>query len=446
MYYDKRNIYITQDKSTLFDLNKNDIYEIDMDTFNKFEQIYNNTENVEKNQKYFDIYNLFFNDENIVSHFKFNIYQVKICVSNICNLSCKHCNINKNNYDFENSVMSRSIAKKICNFIIGSLYNITNIIFYGGEPLLAIDAIEEICDRLSSLNINFTINTNLTVLNDKIIKVINKYNIDVVAKIDGPKEVHDKDRLYKENGLGSYDTICKNAILLKNNTNALNTIVAKYTSDTAKKYTMKEISEFLYNKFKVKNISIGNVDNSYINFSNMYSLKQEVENLFDNIINGKYVDLSYNSIPFTTFFSKCHANNFCTSGITSILIMPNGDMWPCKAFVGNKEFYMGTLNCDYNDLNLIKFVDIRQMMSKIEKSEFETCNKCIAKFWCVKCIGGKSVCRDDIVKQIFNEGCTYNERLTILVLEQLSKVLQNGQFQVLHDNLEKASIYNLNNC
>lgn len=75
---------------------------------------------------------------------------MKIHVSNTCNLECKYCHINHGNYGSMDKIMTRNTARKLSEVIINNFNNISKITFFGGEPLLGIDAIEEICSNLNN--------------------------------------------------------------------------------------------------------------------------------------------------------------------------------------------------------------------------------------------------------------------------------------------------------
>ena len=55
------------------------------------------------------------------------------------------------------------------------------ILFFGGEPLLAVDAIETICRGFKDKKVNFLIETNGTIYSERIHKLIEEYNIKVTV-------------------------------------------------------------------------------------------------------------------------------------------------------------------------------------------------------------------------------------------------------------------------
>jgi uncharacterized protein len=66
------------------------------------------------------------------------------------------------------------------------------------------------------LNSILNLITNGTLI-DKHIDTIKKHNYRLQISLDGPKELHDKNRIYRGSDKGSFDDIIKNIQLCKEN-------------------------------------------------------------------------------------------------------------------------------------------------------------------------------------------------------------------------------------
>ena len=137
-----------------------------------------------------------------------------------CNLACPYClqGGNKN----AKKIDERGVAA-ILSFIRRMSLNPQNqtrpekmyITLYGGEPMLAKRELKVFCDgvlaiaREAKLPVEFDMTTNLTLLDDDMINLIQMYRIHIQASIDGTKEHHDKRRI-KVDGGGTYDIIVGN--------------------------------------------------------------------------------------------------------------------------------------------------------------------------------------------------------------------------------------------
>ena len=103
-------------------------------------------------------------------------------IAHDCNLRCKYCFADEGEYKGCRKLMSAEIGKKAIDFVIeksGPRKNI-EVDLFGGEPLMAFDAVKEIVEyakkqeKLHNKNIRFTMTTNATLLNDEIMDYLDK--------------------------------------------------------------------------------------------------------------------------------------------------------------------------------------------------------------------------------------------------------------------------------
>lgn len=135
-----------------------------------------------------------------------------------CNLSCKYCfqknQEQLNDITFENL---RIIKKCILELAKKRAKKVQEVVLYGGEPLLEknkkyVRDILEFCQENGFLVRIITNGTNI----DKYLLLIEKYRNIVkcfTITIDGPKRIHDRNRVYT-NGKGSFTRIIENTQIL----------------------------------------------------------------------------------------------------------------------------------------------------------------------------------------------------------------------------------------
>lgn len=75
------------------------------------------------------------------------IERITLHVSNDCNLKCKYCYANGGNYNQSRSLMTIDTARNFVNFCINQFDRIDKIIFFGGEPMLNLNAMNFICKK-----------------------------------------------------------------------------------------------------------------------------------------------------------------------------------------------------------------------------------------------------------------------------------------------------------
>jgi len=130
-----------------------------------------------------------------------------VAVTSKCNHRCSYCytGLQKNGKD-----MDEDTAKAVVDFIFQSPSPAITIEISGGEPLMNFPVVEFIIEYSKKLNKKFgrdliyILVTNLTLMDEDILKYLIKNNVSISTSLDGPKEVHDKNRKYL-NGSSSYE-------------------------------------------------------------------------------------------------------------------------------------------------------------------------------------------------------------------------------------------------
>lgn len=152
---------------------------------------------------------------------------ITFIVTKDCQLACKYCYlVGKNSKER----MSFEIAKQAIDYILSHEkdFKEESVVwdFIGGEPFIEIELIDEICDYLKTEmfrrdhhwfnSYRFSFSTNgLNYHTDKVQRFIekNKEHLSIGISIDGTKQKHDLNRVYKQEGereRGSYDDVVKN--------------------------------------------------------------------------------------------------------------------------------------------------------------------------------------------------------------------------------------------
>ena len=125
-----------------------------------------------------------------------------------CNLNCSYCFCGKKYKKY----MDIRAAKKYIDFFKQFSIGNPSICLFGGEPLLNLNIIEEICDYIKYIfneHVVISITTNGTLINNEVMEIVRKYNIQVQVSIDGYSDTHNLSRKFY-NGKGSWDLIINN--------------------------------------------------------------------------------------------------------------------------------------------------------------------------------------------------------------------------------------------
>ena len=148
---------------------------------------------------------------------------ITLQVTQQCNLRCKYC-VYSGIYStrtHNSRTMSLGVAKKAIDFLASHSSDIQepSIGFYGGEPLLNFELIRAIinyCEHtFKNQNPAFVMTTNGTLFTEEILKFLDDKKVLIMISFDGPKEIHDKNRVFAHSGKGTFDTIIKNIKLIQ---------------------------------------------------------------------------------------------------------------------------------------------------------------------------------------------------------------------------------------
>lgn len=129
-----------------------------------------------------------------------------------CNLACKYCFEESNRHS---GIMPPKVIDRLKQHIkdqYGCKDECLHLGWFGGEPLIGFGIMEEITEYIKSLEIPFeaSIITNGVLLNKSKINKLKSLQINnIQITLDGPKEIHDTKRIFK-NGRGTYDIILQN--------------------------------------------------------------------------------------------------------------------------------------------------------------------------------------------------------------------------------------------
>lgn len=125
-----------------------------------------------------------------------SIENIYISPLEICNLHCKYCYTKKTNFFLTNKQIL-DFVERYNAYLFTLNKKLKSITFCGGEVFIKLDFINLI-NHLFDQNIFISIITNGTI--DNLDKIKNPNNCQLLVSLDGPKEIHDKNR-----GKGNFD-------------------------------------------------------------------------------------------------------------------------------------------------------------------------------------------------------------------------------------------------
>lgn len=130
-------------------------------------------------------------------------------VTTACNCRCVYCQANSGAHHTP-LYMTAETAKQAVDLALQSPEHFLNFEFQGGEPLLNFDTIRFIVEyaekQKKDHEVEFSLVSNLTLLNDEIIDFLVSHRIAVSTSLDGGKQLHDENRKLVD-GTGTFEQV-----------------------------------------------------------------------------------------------------------------------------------------------------------------------------------------------------------------------------------------------
>ncbi len=317
-----------------------------------------------------------------------------------CQLACKYCYlVGKNSHE----VMTLDTAKKVVDFVLrSSIYTKENSViwdFIGGEPFLEIELLDSICDYIkeSMFELNhkwfnsyrFNITTNgINYHTKKVQQFINKNltHLSVGITIDGTKNKHDTNRIYKNSGVGSYEDVVRNIPLW------LEQFPGESTKVTISSPDIPYICESVLHLFS---LGITTVNMNCV-FENVWKdgddklFENQLITLADKIIDNElYVDFNCSVFDETIGKPKNIKEdnvNWCGAG-KMLAVDSNGLYYPCNRFAKfslreKSAWVIGDLDNGVDENKLRPFLALDRFSQSLE-----TCLTCDVASGCAWCQG-----------------------------------------------------------
>lgn len=310
-------------------------------------------------------------------------------VAHDCNMRCKYCFASSGHFGGERTLMDIETAKKAVDFILeksGPRKN-CEIDFFGGEPLMNFPLIKEVItyarerEKEYNKHIRFTLTTNGLALTKEVQDFVNDHGLSTVLSLDGRKEVNDNMRKTVQ-GEGTYEQIIdkyREFVQSRNNRNYY--VRGTFTAENLDfAEDVKHIVEQGFTEVSVEPVVVPENKGYALTFEHLNKLKEEYWKLTDIYLDYYKKDKPFNFFHFNINIDggPCAAKRVsgCGAGVEYLAIAPNGDIYPCHQFVGNKEFIMGNLNTSFSGDK------IKEAFLQSSLFEKEDCIRCWARYYC----------------------------------------------------------------
>jgi radical SAM peptide maturase (CXXX-repeat target family)/CXXX repeat peptide maturase len=296
--------------------------------------------------------------------------------------------------------MTFDIAKDAIDYVLTHQENFSSdsVIwqFTGGEPLLEIELMDEICDYIKVRtyelehiwfnNYRISVGSNGLLYDDPRVQNFihkNAKHISFGISIDGTKEKHDSQRIFP-NGQGSYDEIMKRFPLWKEQSQIL------HTKATVSHDDLRMVKDSILHLWEIgiKDVIINCVFEDIWHDGDDHLLEQQLKELADTMIE-KNMYQEYDTAFFERYIGLpldpvIENNNWCGSG-KMFAVSAQGLFYPCMRFAqysleNRKEINTGNTQDGINLNRLRPFLSLnRTAQSPQECIDCEIASGCA---WC----------------------------------------------------------------
>lgn len=308
---------------------------------------------------------------------------LRLDVTEQCNQRCSYCYFSGNYKKLRThgqKMMSRSTAHDAVDFLFqhSSKSSTVRISFYGGEPLLnfrTIKATVEYAKHCFKTRVSFDILTNGSLLDDEIVKFLVGNDFWVTLSLDGPSEIHDRNRVGTDGG-GTFARVWKKL-------NDLYQYHPKYFKEKvtirctiAPPTTIQQMVDFFDLGFlaeqevvfsivsDVANLQEGETrkwlfqltQDSYLNlYSRLLSKKPDVFRYMPRSLSRPLKDIVKRK--FTLLGDVVHPNRQCLPGAKWPTITTEGKIIICDAIGNNPDMAIGDVADGWNMKTIISVID-----------------------------------------------------------------------------------------
>lgn len=275
-----------------------------------------------------------------------------LTLTNRCNQMCKYC-YEQELTELFNGDMSDSVLHSSAEKIVEATCETPVVVdFFGGEPLLRFDLIQKFVEIVAEKHlpnhVSYTITTNGTLLDNLTLGWLSNHKFSIIIALDGPQNIHDKNRVACD-GNGTWYQVISNIRRLRHFAIPWSVIATL----TRNGLSPSEVCRYFFN-LKIPKVTLHNVFNtSSTSFmwrdEDKQKIEEEVQKL--GILYENYLlnDLGPWTIvqPVIEMIYRYITGNKktmgCTGGLKSIVVSPNGAIYPCQRLIGYSPLTLGNI-------------------------------------------------------------------------------------------------------
>lgn len=315
-------------------------------------------------------------------------------ITNQCNLACTYC------YEFgadkiatpqgKPKYMTLETAKASIDFLLASSGNreAVHITFFGGETLMNFKLLREVVAYANAeaagagRKITYSLTTNATLLTDEIIDFLSDNAIGVTVSMDGPAELQDKRRVYK-NGKGSYAVIEPRlrALIARHKTRAITARVTLSDGVTDVLRIYRHLKDDIgFHEVGFAPVTTSGERDYSLDGRSMDGVLADFHRLADEwqdyALRGQMHGFTNVSETIGELIQGTNKSHPCGAGLGLLGVSPSGDLSPCHRFTDADTHTLGHISTGLDQGKREDFLTRGHVQAKYE------CQTCWARPLC----------------------------------------------------------------
>jgi uncharacterized protein len=315
-----------------------------------------------------------------------------LLVSQSCNMSCIYCLNGRKTYQADRALkMDKDVAFRSIEQCLVDIApkGRLEVVFFGGEPLLNWPLVKETvayCENsLKEMNpekeIRYHVTSNLSVLPPDLIEWARRFEITFLCNIDGPAEIHDVCRPFKDGRPSHGTTVAHIRQLLDAGLRVdLRATITALNQDRLSEIT-RHHKAIGGNSSAFVPVNPVNSDEDILDLRLLPSPKKIARGVIEVYKGGAWP--TGDLYPFSQYAPRLRPGAMTVLGCglpfgNTPVVDVKGDVYPCIYLVGIGRFYMGNvMNGSYPNRQLLK-----QLYDRLHVDRMEDCRVCQWRYIC----------------------------------------------------------------
>jgi len=366
-------------------------------------------------------------------------------VTEKCNFRCHYCFFTNDNLfkrKHTNKSMDFDVIKNSAKYLQNFINNKKVVVnFFGGEPVIEFDLIKKSMDFLKQnwkSHILYTITTNASLINDSLFSDVLKYDMTLAISLDGPKAIHNKNRIFADNpSKDSFELIFNLIKKIKiehpkyyRKRVAFSIVITPDCNiDDFFNFFNENSDLFLNNLIKIvfenttgsiarERNAANNFYSKLIDFYKNKILNESTEfNIFDYIFKS-----TFNQIMNKNKRTKSIIGRLCIPGNSRLFIDTNGSFFPCESL----DYYA----CFGNYRDGFDFKFLKDLIVKFLNLMHKHCIDCWAFPFCKLCYP-HAIDQGGISEKAFLKSCTHFKNAFEILFKLYLEIYEEKGYDLL---------------